>query len=378
MSVAFTPGAFEPVIQTSLQPDALPIGIHATYDGFFDLTEETFLMARNASSGRGGNSDFTVPMVQQASKVVGHLLAARSVCEQYQAIEKKMPKVANALTKPPVELPEPIAKAFNYFGHFEIDGKLYSQFNLEEKLTYHLVHMSKYATEGLASLDIDDYEHPEANTNHVLYSRFGINAAGEFCCKAQTTLETFLESLCTAILAAPAARLSSIEKLQLVNTASKVGSEHGLSSLVNYLRGKGVTIPGRNLNGNPPETHTNALKTIFGIDEFPTATGSVLKTSVVLSKITLAFRILYLLVDVVTPSIKTIRLGKYEGGSRAQLVFVDKETGYSSSTVPVSLADLTFAAACLPGTAPSRMFHGTIMDDPALVRSTLIRQALRS
>jgi hypothetical protein len=379
MSVNFTPGAFEPVIQTTLQPGQPPVGVHVEYDGFLDLVEDAFLLGRNASSGRGGNADFDVPMTKQASKAVGHLLAARSICEQYQAVEKKMPKVANALTKPPCELPEPIAKAFNYFGHFEVDNKLYATFDLEQKLTYHVVCMSKYATEGLANLDSDKYEPTEdTQVKNVQYSRFGINAAGEFCAKARTTLDVFLTNLCKNILAASHESLSLPEKLQLIEVTSKIGTEYALTPHVNYLKSKGVKIPDRTLNGDPSEAHTKALKAIFGTEEFPTQVGAVLKTSVVLSKITLAYRILNLLVDTIRPAMKTIRLGKYEGGSRAQLAFVDKDTGLTSSSVPLSLADLTFAAACLPGIAPSRMYVGTIMDDPRLVRETLIRQAIRT
>jgi hypothetical protein len=377
MSVPFTPGAFEPVITTTLQPGQPPFGVHVSYDGFLDFTEETYSMARNASQGRGSNADFTVASNKQAAKVVGHLLAARSICEQYQAVEKKMPKVANALTRPVADIPEPLAKAYNYFGHFDIDGKVYSAFDLEQKLTYHLVHLSKYATEGLANLEDDFTPTSKAKTSDVLYSRFGINAAGEMCCKARTVLSEHVKSIVKNIMDTSDATCPTMTKIALCNLVTSIGSEYGLPSINALLKEHGVKIPSRDITTATPENHTSALKSIFGVDDFPTTNGAVLKTSVVLSKITLAFRILNMLTDAHRASVKIVRVPKYESGSKAQLACVNKESGQTTSPVSLSLSELTFAAACLPSTAPSRMFCGTILDEPALVRLTLIRNSMR-
>jgi len=375
MSVPFTPGAFEPVIQASLQPGQPPHPVFVQFDGFVSHSEDTYVTAHNASSGRGANSDFKFDQTRQASKVVAHLLAARNLAEQFQTVEKKTPKVASALCRPIAEVPEPIARAYNYYGHFDIDGKLYASFDLERKLTYHLVRLAYYATDGLANL-ADEYEPPTANLNNVDYSRFGFNAAGEMCAKNYVPLDAHLRSLCSKVLSCNSTTIPFEEQLALVRMITQCSSEYSLPSVESQLRQRGVPVTGRRYSNETSNDHTSALKSVFNVSEFPTKEGDVLKTSVMLSKITIAYRILNLLTDAHRIAIKCLRLPKYEGGSKAQLACVNQETGHVSSPVPLSLSELTFAGACLPHRGPSRMFVGNIFDDPIIIRMSIIRASL--
>ena len=358
---AFQPGKFQPVVEIAQRDSGVPAPADTNFSGLREVAEATIQVSRAASRGYGSTIADPTP-VSRLAQIIGYILTARNVVEQMLHIgvyTRLSTPIRNAVLSPL----EPIVRAYNYFGHFELEGKLYvardleaafirSLFNLRYLATTDVAEGSKFTV--LASINFD----------HIDLSFYHVNTEGDVVFGKKKPLKQYLLDLAAYITTLD---LEADTLLPLLSYLLDVSTEAGLTNFIRSARVlPGFTAPDRMTTGEPTAEHKAAMKKLFG-SEFSTD-GDTIPVSRFTGSITNAYNTLRRVSLELSYAMKTIPIPKYEGGSASQLAFYLDDV--LTSKVPLSLADSTAAVAFTTSYGVSRLYKSA----PATEREELLRE----
>nr|WMJ90934.1 coat protein [Beauveria bassiana partitivirus 5] len=360
--IQFLPGRFQPVVEIAQRDTGLPSPADTDFTGLEEVALATLEVARAASRGSGAIVDSEVPRSRLA-KIVRALLCARNSAEQLAHVGV-FTRYNTPLRSPGLTFLEPVVRAYNYYGHFEHDGKVFVTRGLEKFLIQSLFLLKSEMTVGVADGTANTVAVTDKVFKDIDPDYYHLTPEGEIAFGKRMPLKHYILEVVRAIY-----DLDSLEpdsKLPWIRSALDISTE---ASLVHFLRSArvipGWTTPDRDSLEDAPDAHKAAMKKLFG-NEY-SSPGDLIPLSRLTGSITLAYNLLRRLSTEHGYAMKTIQLPKYEGGSAAQLAAYTDDV--LTSQVPLSLSDSTAALAFTTSYGVSRLFRSA----PALEREMLVR-----
>lgn len=366
MAPEFKPGMFEPVITVGQVSDGATRSFHGDKTGLFECAEETFSTAFSSACARGANFDLTRTSVKNLSKVFGQFLWARNLANQLSKVS-----VNNGLAKEvlrDLEIPEPLVKLFNAYGHFEHDMSTFVNLDLERTYAYAILDLAYMLREtNIDDEDVVVREPPE----HADLPDLGLNANGDIVIDRRQSLQVYLNRL---LIHLSGLRLPADRRLQLSKSIIDIATERDLSSAVRWLRMQPDT-------GNLPDRVLDQTRPVDrpfiegAIGDFDATHGAALSKRELMRAIRHASDVMRTLNDEFMVVIAAIRLPKYEKGSVAQASETIEDITYSH--FPISLADATVSAAFRVGKVLRRFLRAAPEDTGPGLQVELIRKSIR-
>lgn len=361
---AFQPGRFSPVVEIAQRDSGLPAAADTNFVGISEVAENTLSVARAASRGFGSQVADPTPAARLAL-IFGYLLAARNSVEQLLHVGV-FTRLTTVLKNAQVSPLEPLVRAYNYFGHFELDGKTYVTRGLERVLIECVFNLRKFATADVA--DAIRYTETPGNIQDIDLDFYHLSSEGEIVFGKLKPLKDTLMDL-VKYISSEDFNLSNDEKLPLLKYLLDVSTESGLNNFLRTARTySGFTPPGRDFASEPTAAHKAAMKKLFG-SEFSSANDTIPITKFT-GSITLAYNTLRRVSVEHSYAMKTIPIPKYEGGSAAQLAALVDDVLVSQ--VPLSLSDSTAATAFTTSYGVNRSYKSA----PNLERNELLRELI--
>lgn len=359
--IAFQPGKFQPVVEIAQRDSGLPAPAETDFAGIEEVANATLLVSTAASRGYGSIVSDPVPTATSAM-IIGYVLALRNIVEQLLVIGVHT-RVTTPLRAAQLHLLEPIVRAYNYYGHFELDGKLYVARDLEASLIHYLFALRYYATVDVANgtkhtvvatLSLDDI-----NTDF-----YHLSPDGEVHFGKRKPLKEYILDLVNYI---HGFTLDADQKIPLLRQLLDVSTEAALNNFLRHAKTfQDFAPPGRDTDEEPSAKHKAAMKKLFN-SEYSSPDDSI-PISKFTGSITNAYNLARRLTVERSYGMKTIPIPKYEGGSAAQLAVYDDDVLVSE--VPLSLSDSTAATAFTLSYGSPNRFRSA----PALERDQLLRE----
>jgi hypothetical protein len=363
--IAFQPGKFQPVIEIAQRDSGLPAPADTDFSGLIEVSSATLQVANAASRGYGSVVVDPVPLTRMAN-VIGYVLAARNIVEQLLHVGVHT-RLSTPLRSAQLSLLEPIVRAYNYFGHFELDGKTYVSRDLVSSLVYYLFQLRQTATIENA----DGSKFTNLSTGNPLddidLDFYHINSSGEIAFGKRTHLKMYILILVKYITGLTESVLPVDEKIPLLSYLLDVSTE---ASLTNFLRSAktitGFAPPSRDFDSEPTAAHRAAMKKLFG-NEY-SSPDDVIPISKFTGSITNAYNLARRITTERSYGMRTMPIPKYEGGSAAQLAYLTDDV--LTSAVNLSLSDSTAAVAFTTSYGVSRRYKSA----PSQERTELLRE----
>jgi len=361
--VAFQPGKFQPVIEIAQRDSGVPAPADTDFSGLEEVALATLHVSNASARGLGSVVVDPVPVSTSAS-IIAYVLAARNIVEQllFIGVHTRLTTPLRAASLCPLE---PIVRAYNHYGHFELDGKTYVTRDLVAQLVHYLFRLRLYATESNADGLKYTFQNTGVNLDKIDFSLYHVSNEGEIVFGKRKPLKDYILDLVTYIHSLDA--LTVNEKLPWLRFLLDVTTEAGLNQFLRAAKTiEGFAIPDRSTNTEPSPEHKTHMKKLFG-SEFSTD-GDVIPLSKFTGPITNAYSLLRRISLERQYAMKTIHLPKYEGGSASQLAsFIDDVL---VSQVPLSLTDSTAAVAFTTCYGASRAYKSA----PGQERAELVRE----
>jgi hypothetical protein len=360
--IAFQPGRFQPVVEIAQRDSGVPLPSDTDFTGIIEVTEKTLTVSLASSRGFGSVISDPTPKATLAL-IIGNLLIARNTAEQLSQIGIHT-RLTTPLRSPRLNLLEPIVRAYNYFGHFELEGKLYVCRDLAASFIKSLFTLKVEATERRATAEKN--EHGWSNLlPDIDLDFYHLSPEGEIAFGRKKPLKEYILDLVSYIHGFDG--LTTDKKIPWLQYLLDVSTE---ASLTQFLRAArtldGFVVPDRNDNSEPTEKHKAAMKKIFG-SEYVTD-GDSIPVSKFTGSITHAYNLARRVTTERSYGMKSIDLPKYEGGSASQLASYEDDVLLSK--VQLSLADSTAAVAFTTSFATPRVFKSA----PGLEREQLLSE----
>lgn len=368
-NVAFQPGKFTPVVEVAMRDNGQFLPAETDFSGLEEITSTTLSLANARARGSGAVLPDPVPGFK-ISMIIGFLLAARNVAEQLSFLGI-VTKFSGPLRSAQPAMLEPLVRAYNYYGHFELHGKQYVARGLETHLLRYLFKLVHYATAECAEGTKHTVAHKDfANIDSDWYS---FSASGEIVYSRVNTLYERVNALVNYI-SQDWEEVSIERRLGYMRQALDVSTESGLSSALRFFR----SLPGFKFSQDqlpedgPSAAHRAAMKAFFG-GEF-CSPGDVVPTSKFSAAVSRAYQLLRRVTDERSAYMKTCRLPRYEGGSASQLGGLVDDL--LTADTPLSLADSTAALALTMSHSSSGRFRMATDHDKDELRRELVSQSL--
>lgn len=361
--VAFQPGRFQPVVEIAQRDSGVPAPADTDFSGLEEVALTTLEVAAASSRGFGSTISDPVPR-SKLSQVIGYVLAARNIVEQLlvTGVHTRVTTPLRAATVSPLE---PIVRAYNYFGHFEYESKLYVARGLSDLLVLYLFRLRQFATLEVAHGTKHTVTDPKLDWDDIDLGFYHLRSDGEIGFGKQKVLKDYLLDLVQYIHAFTG--FTTDEKIVWLSYVLDVSNEASLTAFIRTAKSvTGFDPPPRTVNDEPSDKHKAAMKRLFG-QEYSSA-GDTIPTSRLNGSITNAYNTLRRVSQEYGYGMKTIPVPKYEGGSAAQLAYLIDDVLVSS--VPLSLSDSTAATAFTTSYGVSRLYRSM----PNLDRDQLLRE----
>jgi hypothetical protein len=359
--IAFQPGKFSPVIEVSQRQTGVPAPADTDFHGLEVISKTTLFVATSAS--RGSGATFPDPVhPDRLSLIFGCLLAARNIVEQLLHIGVST-RMSTPLRAPNGNFLEPLVRAYNFFGHFEHEGKLYVTRGLEPLLIKYLFTLRNYATTEVALGEKQTSRLSPSTFDEIDFDFYHISNSGEIEFGKKFPLKEYIIQLVKYI-----SDFGTIDaRIPLLQRCLDITTEDGLNAFLRHARTlPNWQTPTRTFATDPSDEHKAAMKKLFG-KEYVTPNDAI-----PVSKFTEAINAAYALLRRVSIErqygMKTIPIPKYEGGSPSQLAYYTDDVLYS--TIPLSLVDSTAAVAF----ATSFGSFGRYQSAPGFERDELLRE----
>nr|QDK65070.1 hypothetical protein [Phoma matteuciicola partitivirus 1] len=368
--IAFQPGKFQPVVEIAQRDSGLPLPVDTDYSGLVEVSNATLLVANAASRGYGSVVTDPVPLTRLAN-VIGYVLACRNIVEQLLHLGV-FTRLSTPLRSAQLSILEPIVRAYNYFGHFEIDGKTYACRDPVPQLIENLFHLRHTATlecadgskfTNLANIDMSDID----------TDFYHINSSGEIAFGKTAPIKIYILELVKYVSDLGTSVLTLDEKLPMLQSILDISTE---ASLNNFLRSAralpGFEAPSRTLDNEPTDKHKAAMKKLFGAEY--SSIDDVIPVSKFTGSITHAYNLVRRVSTERSYGMRTIPLPKYEGGSAAQLAYLTDDV--LTSSVPLSVSDSTAAVAFTTSYGGPKRFVSAPSQERAELLRELVSQSL--
>jgi len=359
--IAFQPGKFQPVVEIAQRDSGLPAPADTSFSGLEEVSKATLEVANAASRGFGSQLADPVP-VSRSAMIIGYVLAARNIAEQLLYVGTHT-RLTTPLRSTSLSLLEPIVRCYNYFGHFELDGKTYVCRDLQGELIPYLFGLRYYATSEVAD-GSKNTVHATLTFSDIDTDFYHISNDGEISYGKRKPLKDYILDLVATITALG---LTPDVTITLLRYLLDVSTE---ASLTNFLRSArmhtGFSAPNRDSDSEPTAAHKAAMKKLFGNDY--SSPGDTIPVSKFTGSITNAYNLARRVSVERSYGMKTVPLPKYEGGSAAQLAVLLDDVLVSQ--VPLSLSDSTAATAFTTSYGVSRLYKSA----PSIDREELLRQ----
>jgi hypothetical protein len=337
--VAFTPGRFSPVVEVSQRESGLPAPAETDFSGLEEVAKSTLLVANAANRGTGAVLPEPVP-VDTAAKIIGYVLALRNIVEQllFVGVHTRLTTPLRAASLSPLE---PLVRAYNYYGHFELNGKHYVARGLETEFINYLFSLVTVAT--LDNANGTRWTHNGSLTDIDL-DLYHLNSSGEIAFGKQMPLKEYLVTLVKDI-----SNMTTEVDVQIptIRDILQVTTEGALNVLLRQLRMSfpSWTAPPRDTVPDATDAHKKAMKKIF--DKEYSSAGDVIPVSKFTSAITNGYNFLRRISIERSYAMKTMPIPKYEGGSLSQLARYTDDVLYSDVSLPLdaSTAAIAFTQA---------------------------------
>lgn len=368
--IAFQPGKFQPVVEIAQRDSGLPLPVDTDFSGLVEVSQATLQVANAAARGYGSVVTDPVPLTRLAN-VIGYVLACRNIVEQLLHFGV-FTRLSTPLRSAQLAPLEPIVRAYNYFGHFELDGKSYAcrdpvtqlieyLFNLRHSATIECADGSKFT--NLVNIDLSDID----------FDFYHINSSGEIAFGKLAPIKIYILELVKYITSLSSDVLDTDVKLPLLQALLDVSTE---ASLNNFLRSArtitGFTPPDRTLTTDPTDKHKAAMKKLFGSEY--SSIDDVIPVSKFTGSITNAYNLLRRVSTERSYGMRTIPIPKYEGGSAAQLAYLTDDV--LTSSVPLSVSDSTAAVAFTTSYGCPKRYVSAPSQERAELLRELVSQSL--
>nr|UVZ34179.1 capsid protein [Botryosphaeria dothidea partitivirus 4] len=361
--VAFQPGKFQPVVEIAQRDSGVPAPADSDFTGLEEVALATLHVSNASARGLGSVVSDPVPVATTA-QIIAYVLAARNIVEQllFIGVHTRLTTPLRAASLSPLE---PIVRAYNHFGHFELDGKTYVTRDLVAHLVHALFRLRLYATESNADGTKYTFQNTGVNLDKIDFDFYHVNNEGEIAYGKRKPLKDYILDLISYIPTIP--NLSSHEKLPWIRFLLDVTTEAGLTQFLRAAKViEGFAPPDRNVLSEPSADHKQHMKKLFG-QEFSTD-GDTIPVSKFTGPITNAYNLLRRVSLERSYAMKTIPIPKYEGGSASQLAsYIDDVL---VSQVPLSLTDSTAAVAFTTSYGVTRAYKSA----PGQERAELVRE----
>lgn len=368
MAPEFKPGMFEPVITVGQVSDGATRAFHGDKSGLFECADGTFSAAFSTASARGANMDLSRSSVKDLSKIFGQFLWARNLANQLSKVSINNGFAREILRD--LEIPEPLIKLFNAYGHFEHDMATYVNLDLERTFAYAILDLAYMVQD--TRLDDDEItvlEPPE----HVNLPDLGLSPNGDIVFDRHASLQVYLNKLLGHIVSL---QIPGDRRLQLIKTISDIATERDLTFALRWLRMQQDTgnIPQRDYDPQRPIADRDFFTSVLG-EHQDTSHGAVLNKRVLLQAIRRSSDIMRSLNDELCVVVAALPIPKYEKGSAAQASETIEDITFSH--FPLSLADATVSAAFRVGKVLRRFLRAAPDDVDSGLQTELIRKSIR-
>lgn len=336
--IAFQPGRYTPVVEVSQRTSGIPGPCDSDFTGLEEVSFTTLELSKASARGSGAIVSDPTPDFRLAM-IFGSLLACRNIVEQLLFCNVHT-RLTSPLRTPRPSVLEPIVRAYNYFGHFELDGKTFVTRGLERSLVRFLFAVAAYATPEVASGTKYTEKVKPTELRDIDLDFYTILPTGEIGFEKVFDLKHSLVRLTSYISTWNS--LSVDKKLPVLRDVLDVSTTEGYNHLLRRLRTlPGFDPPTATFTNDPTDKHKAAMKKLFG-QEY-SSEGDVIPTSRFTGAISNAYLTLRRVSLERSANMKTIEIPKYEGGSASQLANLNDDVLVSE--VPLSLADSTAAVA---------------------------------
>jgi len=359
--VTFQPGKFSPVVEVSQRSSGLPAPADTDFAGLEEVSSATLLLSRAASRGTGAIVDDPTP-TSRIALIIGSLLAARNIVEQLNFLGV-FTRVSGVLRSARGQFLEPFVRAYNFYGHFELEGKTYVTRGLEEQYIRYLFNLRKYATRGVA--EGTKYVETGGDLRAIDLQLYRLSKTGDVVFSRMKPLKAYLLDLVQTIINAD---MTVDSKVPFITDCLDVSSEDALAHFIRRVRFliPEMPIPDRETLPAPSDDHKKAMKKLFNAEY--SSDGDVVPNALFVSGVNEAYSLLRRISLELSSRMKTIDFPKYEGGSASQLAELVDDTLFSS--VSLSLVDSTAALAFTTCYGTSARFKSA----PGITREELLRE----
>jgi len=343
----FQPGRFAPVIEIVLAPTSTIEDIDVDYTGLLDITRESIWSSHRAAQAFGTGLGYDPTFVESDAEVTYHFLAARNLAEQLK-VDNRYPKASGALIHSPVEVLEPIAKAYNYYGHLDVEGKRMLARDAERQLAQHLVNIMIMATQGRSNVGSAANNVTAAQTASIRASLdyFYIDPDGDLAITYQPLLSEVKRQVAVAVLGDGAID-PSVRSTVAVDILS-CGNFYSLNTIVHdaerrYALTAGLIAAAIANRAAPPGALQASLRILLGDNNYAVVDGGKVPNAKVVGSVNRASRIVTRITGALRARMRHLSLARYETGSRAQLAVL--RDGILQSPVHLGLDEITLAVA---------------------------------
>nr|QJW70323.1 coat protein [Erysiphe necator associated partitivirus 7] len=367
--ISFQPGKFQPIVEISQRDSGVPDSSDTDFAGLEEVAVATLQVSLASSRGFGSVISDPTP-VHRLARIIGSVLALRNIVEQFLFVgfyTRLSTPIRNAQVSPL----EPLVRAYNYYGHFELDGKLFVSRDLISDMIRHLFQLKQYATAEIASGEKYTQTAAQFDMHDIDLAFYTVNSEGEVSFSPQKSLRSYIVDIIIYLTTFDG--LDELTRLPWIRYATSISTE---ASLNNFLRSarqlEGFVSPNRQVDTTPSDDHKKAMKKLFG-KEF-SSPGDTIPVSAFTGSITNAYNLLRRISLERSYGMKTVPIPKYEGGSAAQLAaYVDDVL---VSQVPLSLADSTAAVAFTTSYGVNRLYKSAPGNERAELLRELVSQSL--
>jgi len=366
--ISFQPGKFQPIVEISQRDSGVPDSTDTNFEGLEEVAVATLQVSLASSRGYGSVISDPTP-VHRLARIIGSVLALRNIVEQLLFVgfyTRLSTPIRNAQVSPL----EPLVRAYNYYGHFELDGKLFVSRDLVADMMKYLFTLKQYATSDIATGE----KYTQAATidlSDIDLSFYTINPEGEVAFSPSKALRAYVLELIGYLVTFEG--LPDTQKIPWIKYATSISTEAALNNFLRSARQlPDFVVPNRLTDASPTDDHKKAMKKLFG-KEF-SSPGDTIPVSAFTGSITNAYNLLRRISLERSYGMKTIPIPKYEGGSAAQLAaYVDDVL---VSQVPLSLADSTAAVAFSTSYGVNRLYKSAPGNERAELLRELVCQSL--
>lgn len=367
MAPEFKPGTFEPVITVSQRCDGNTRAFHGVSDGLAEVSESALYVAFATSMGSGSNTEFSRSAVPGLSKIYGQYLWARNLSNQLNkvGINNRFSRDLNA----EFDLPEPIVKLFNAYGHVEHEDVTYVQLDLEREFSHAVLNLADMMTD----FDINEAEPTVGDITEDKYlRRLMLDHSGNIFITSDESIRCYVNRLIAHI---SGRKIDPEFRLRLIKQVIDVATERDLAAAMRYLRSYNEVgeLPAR-AQHQPDAAFSTRIQRVLG-EHHPTLAGSVLDSKRLSRAIRNVVEVIRRATDELCVSMAVTKIPRYEQGSIAQMAETTEDVTYSH--FPLSLADATVSAAFKVGYALRRFLRSAPELTEENLRGDLVRKSVR-